>query len=837
MTRTLTLFALSFVTLLSQPVIGQCTNGSQFPSNTIVPDPGGAVTSITNCSWQQEYSVIGGVVAGNAYQFTIADGSYITIHQDTYNGPVLGHGTSPVTVVATTNGNLFAHWNVDANCATAQNCMATTVQRFLDCMPPTVTYSTDNDCVNDQFSLFILVSDTGDASSLSLVYTVNGGGLTVVNDIGLGNTVLGPFPLGASINVTVAHADNAACNVSFTGITNLPCAIESCGPDNYTHCYGNSENYVVHYQGTSTSPLTLHFNSGGISPSGNDQLIIRDGLLLTDPILYTGVGNAGDLTGVTVVSTNPDHALTLSMTSNTSFSCADGGVSPEWDYTVGCLDCSPATAGAGTVEQNCDLGTYTVSVPISDMGSADTLYIYNDLGVPPTMVLGPGTYTAGPFSVNALATLHISGGNQLCDVALGSFGSVGCPVLIDCTGPLYSATYCYNNYDARSWLYQSSGGQPLALQFSAGVIENVAYDHLVIHDGTDATGPVLWQHLATANEPLAGISVVSTGPAIFMEMTSDNTVSCADGFLGAASTWEWTVGCMDCTNPTASYAVQGDCQHHRFYVDVNVSDLGTADSLRLVTSMSADTLDGIGLGNTTLGPFPIGESVTLTLLNSTNELCRINSPQLTYALDSCVILACDPTMTTDCYSNGDTTWYTYTSGMNVPISISFLAGDMLDGDQVQLYNGLDTTAQLVYAGNYGGNLTGLALTSSNLSNAITLLVISDGAGSCATGEATAALQWSVGCGLVGQAEHVAAHPSVYPVPTTGQLGVYWPAELAAPRAWRLVDMVGRTVANADPAQLNGTNWSLDLSGVSVGRYVLHVVSNAGTTALPVLVGR
>lgn len=823
--------------LLPCSMIGQCTNGSQFPSNLITPDPGGAVTSITNCNWQVEYAGITGIVAGAAYQFTIADGSYITVHQDTPNGAVLGHGYSPVTVVAATNGNLYAHWNVDEACNVAQNCLATTVQRFLDCVPPTVSYSTDNDCANNEFSVFVLVSDTGDASSLSLVYTINGGNLTVQPGVGLGYTALGPFPLGAVINLTVAHGDNSACNVVINGITNLPCAIESCGPDTYTHCYGNSENYVVHYQGTSGAPLSLHFNSGNVSASGNDQLVIRDGLLLTDPILFSGVGNAGNLTGITVVSTNPDHALTLSMLSNASFSCADGGVSPEWNYTVGCLDCTAPIATAGNVVADCDLGVFTVQVSVSDMGSADSLLISNDAGVLPTLVLSPGSYQAGPFPVGSTVSLHVGGGNQLCDVALGEFQSVGCPVQIQCTGPLHNDSYCYTDLDSRSWLYQSTGGQPLALQFSAGTIESITYDHLTLYDGTDNTAPVLWQHSVAANESLIGVMAISTGPAIYMEMSSDNSVSCAAGSFGAAGTWHWTVGCLDCTNPVATYAVHGDCAHHRFYVDVNVSSLGTADDLRLVTSQGTDTLDGVGLGTTSLGPYPIGESISLSLINSTNELCHINSPQLTYPADSCVIIACDLTTTTYCYSNGDTAWYTYTSGINVPISISFSGGSMLSGDQVQLYNGPDTSAQLVYAGNYGGDLAGLSLTSSNPSNAITLLVISDGAGSCVTGEAATPLQWSVGCGLVGHSEANMSRPSVFPVPTTGHLDVYWPASNARPRSWRLVDAVGRSVAGGSPGTVNGGMWTLDLGGISPGRYVLRVLSDEGFTSVPIVVER
>ncbi len=835
LTRTLAFALLS--AFLQVPAWSQCTNTSPYPSNSIVPNSDGTVTTITTCNWQTEYSTITGIVANTAYEFTVANNLYITVHQGTFNGPVLGHGYSPLTVVATSNANLYPHWNVNDACGTAQNCAATTVRRFLDCVPPTVSVSTENDCDNEQFTVFVLVSDTGDASALSFVYTMNGGGLTVETGIGLGYHPLGPFPLGSLIDLTVVHDGNADCNVVVNDITNLPCAIISCGPDTYTHCYGNNENYLVHYQGDSNLPLSLHFNSGAVSPSGNDALVIHDGLYITDPILFSGVGNGGDLTGVTVVSTNPLHALTLHMTSNASFSCADGGVSPEWNYTVECSSCTQPVGEAGPTVPDCDAGTFTVPVVVIDMGGADTLWLQNSVGVDPFPITAAGTYTAGPFPVGAAVSLMLDNtASSVCDRQLGVFEAEGCPIAIQCTGPLHTDSYCYTNSDAKTWLYQSMGGQPLAIQFSAGTIESVSFDHLVIHDGVDASAPVLWQHTLTTNESLVGVMAVSTGPALFMEMTSDNSISCASGNFGAAGTWQWTVGCLDCTNPAATWEVNADCSHHTYTVALNVTDLGTADDLRVSNSLDPDTLNGIGLGITTLGPFAIGSSVSFSLINSTNELCRINSPSIGYNQNDCIIQACDLVTTEHCYANGDSLWYTYASGINVPISISFLAGTMLPGDQVMLFNGPDTTYQLVYAGNYGGNLAGLSLTSNNPVNAITLLIVTDGAGSCATGEAETAMQWSVGCGLVGSASTAAVHPEVFPVPSTGALRVIWPASLAEPRSWSLLDAAGRQVAG-DRIVQNAGGWSMDLSTVGVGRYVLWIRTDNGSQPMPVVLTR
>ncbi len=831
--RLLPSIALSLASIAGS--LAQCTNTSHYPNGTIIPDAGGAVTTITTCNWQTEYAEITSIVAGAAYQFTIADGSFITVHQGTYDGAVLGYGLSPLTVVAATNADLFSHWNTNSSCGTAGNCLTTTVQRFLDCIPPTVSYSTESDCTNNEFSVSVLVSDTGDASALAFAYTVNGGNLTVQSGIGLGFHTLGPFPLGAVIDLTVVHGDNSDCNVVINSITSAPCVIESCGPDIYTHCYGNSETYVVHYAGNSTYPLSLSFNSGSVSASGNDMLVIHDGLLVTDPVLFSGVGNAGNLTGVAVVSTNADHALTLTMTSNSSFSCADGGVSPEWNYTVGCLDCSPPEASAGAVITNCDLQHFTVDVDITAIGTDPNVEIANNVGVAATFASAPGTYTAGPFPLGSpvIITL-VNDQNSLCNVPIGTFMNGFCAAEVICGGSPVTGTYCYQNSDHQTWLYQNTSSQPLALVFSAGSIENVAFDHLTMYDGTDNTAPILWQHALGSTENLAGLAVVSTGSAMFMEMTSDNSISCADGNI---SGWIWTVGCLDCTNPTATFNVIPDCLHHRYSIDVHVTSLGSSPDLRLATSWSPDTLDGVGLGSMIIGPAPVGGSVHITLLNSQNPLCRIHSPDLSFPFDSCTTIACEPLAVEYCYANADTVWFVYRSGTSLPITLAFDQGELLPNDNLLLYNGPDTTAQLVFAGNLGGQVGGLVLTSNNPGNALTLLVASDASGSCATGEASPALHWTVGCGLVGIQDQEENGPLVYPDPASTELHVRWPTSQGAIVLMEIFDMIGRSLL----VDRSDTNWAdgrtIDITRLEAGNYMIRIATAAASRTEHILIVR
>ncbi len=1014
----------------------QCTNLSPYPPNATIATADGQATTITECNFQTEYATITGVIAGASYEFTMAGGAWVTVHQGTSNGPVLGYGASPLTVEAATAQNMFVHWNTDSLCGTAQDCHTTTVRLLAGgCTPPEVVTEVVPDCANNQFTVQVDVVNTGDATSVGLSWTVNGGTANTLTGLQAGTYELGPFTNLSLIDLIVIHAEQPACSVVVVDLTSSPCSILSCGPDTYTFCYGNNENIVRTYQGTSTYPLRLQFNSGSVSGSGNDALVIHDGLLPTDPVLFSGVGNAGNLTGVTALSTNPDHALTLTFTSNSSFSCADGGGLTPWNYTVVCLDCEAPAGVAGPVSTDCEAQEFTVAVNVTDLGTADSVLIANNAGEPWTTVLAAGQFIAGPFAVGTPVQLSlVNPESAICTVQLGTFENGFCPLQITCGEPALDQTYCYQDSDTHSWLYTNTGTESLAILFSGGSIESATFDHLTIYDGDDDTAPVLYNHILGSTEQLTNLLVISTGPSLYMEMSSDNSVSCgsgsqsqwfwtvgcldceqpeatwavvldcensqfsiaaeitalgsdpsitvtntggaatievtevgtynvgpfalgadvqvnlvvenslcsvhspvltsapcpligcgpyqfdlcypnnmdttvvyqsssafpiavifntgglmvngdliqvydgpdfqaplifsgsnggdlsglefvstnpdnalclrfvSDGFTSCASggvtvPWNWSVSCLDCTNPAATFELEEDCLHHGFNVAVNVSSLGSASDLRITDSWSGDTLSGVGLGTTMIGPIPVGQSAQITLLNSVNPLCRINSESFFLPQDQCVVTACEPLGVDYCYANADTAWFTYQSGENTPVTVAFASGQILEGDEVWVYNGLDDEAQLVFAGDFGGDISGFSISSSNPDNALTFQVISDGEGSCSTGEAATHISWTVGCGLVGMDEEQPVGALLFPQPCSDDLNVRWPGMRDASVMAELFDITGRCVLHEGYRAVPSAVRTLDVEHLPAGGYVVRLTSAHGVFSGQVVIQR
>ncbi|MBK8608457.1 MAG: hypothetical protein IPL84_00450 [Chitinophagaceae bacterium] len=123
------LLLLCFMVFLStQTAQSQCTNGSAF--GTITAPTNNTTVTITTCAFGGEYSTINSCVAGQTYLFnaTGGTGNFITIHQGTPGGTVLGFGTAPVSVVCTVSGPLYLHYNTNASCGTESSCHTGTVQ-------------------------------------------------------------------------------------------------------------------------------------------------------------------------------------------------------------------------------------------------------------------------------------------------------------------------------------------------------------------------------------------------------------------------------------------------------------------------------------------------------------------------------------------------------------------------------------------------------------------------------------------------------------------------------------------------------------------------------------
>ena len=79
------------------------------------------------------------------------------------------------------------------------------------------------------------------------------------------------------------------------------------------------------------------------------------------------------------------------------------------------------------------------------------------------------------------------------------------------------------------------------------------------------------------------------------------------------------------------------------------------------------------------------------------------------------------------------------------MAIVFDSGTVYGGDLVNIYDGADVTAPLLYSGNNGSDMTGFFVNSTNPDNRLTLQIIGDGFTDCASGGVQDPPTWRVFC--------------------------------------------------------------------------------------------
>ncbi|MFT3886194.1 MAG: T9SS type A sorting domain-containing protein [Flavobacteriales bacterium] len=292
----------------------------------------------------------------------------------------------------------------------------------VDCQPVLANYEVVDDCANGRFSVDVQIFSLGSATSVPIT---NNGGAAVVTASATGTYTVGPFPNGTRVVVKAENPANLFCTASSDSLSNGACPVVSCGPDHYTYCYANDDAGQWAYRSSDNGRIGIRFLSGTLA--ANDVLRIYDGL---DPFestpLFVSATTGEDLRGRVVITSadNADHALLMEVAANASGSCATGQAT-QWEYVVACYtDCTAPAATFSTVP-DCSNDRFSVSVALTSLGSASTVQLMNDAGVPAVSATAPGTYTVGPFASSARVVVGVEGDGVLCSIASAPLNGCG----------------------------------------------------------------------------------------------------------------------------------------------------------------------------------------------------------------------------------------------------------------------------------------------------------------------------------------------------------------------------------------------------------------------------
>ena len=292
----------------------------------------------------------------------------------------------------------------------------------------------------------------------------------------------------------------------------------------------------------------------------------------------------------------PPNQLNVSNISGTTadFNWTPGTGNDSWEYVI-LPTGSPAPTAAGTV-------TTVNSTQFADLEFLTTydVYVRADCGADDgySTWSGPVTFTT----------------TQQTDYT------------IECGVDVLNINYCYTNNDSTFWVFNSTDGFPLKITFNAGTIEGF-WDDLTIYDGSDNTGTVLFNNNDSDLDDFAGLVIESTLTSVYIEVDSDGFGSCesSDTYIP----WDFVVACKTCVTQSATYEVVGVCEpNQEFYVDVDLTDLGSAVNISMTDGLSTQTTQSTGMF--TFGPYEANSNVNITVTNSDDTSCSINSGDLTF---------------------------------------------------------------------------------------------------------------------------------------------------------------------------------------------------------------
>ncbi|MBS1583516.1 MAG: fibronectin type III domain-containing protein [Bacteroidetes bacterium] len=148
-------------------------------------------------------------------------------------------------------------------------------------------------------------------------------------------------------------------------------------------------------------------------------------------------------------------------------------------------------------------------------------------------------------------------------------------------------------------------------------------------DFTDA-GEELYTGTSSATNPttLAASIAIGSNPLGQHRMRIGSVAvapatPCYTGTLGSYE--DYTLNVLPCTPPAATATVVSDCANSRFFISVNVANLGDAASVGVHSDFAGDPggQASVGTGTVQIGPFPDLANVAVTVTHAGNSLCDL----------------------------------------------------------------------------------------------------------------------------------------------------------------------------------------------------------------------
>lgn len=530
------------------------------------------------------------------------------------------------------------------------------------CTSPTATYGIVSDCVNGpQFFVDVNITNIGSATSLT-VSDNQGSATQPATAAGLYS--FGPYANATPVIFTITNDQDSNCIVTSAAQSQTVCPpdcatspiIVACGDVTTTTLIAGAGAWNVDTCGFDT-PGTESMYSFTPPFDGIYSLQLTAATGGYIDYYYKAASGTCDTTGWTCIDDNnavgidPIGTLTAGVEYWILLD-SEGTTVRTHSFKINCPPtCTPSAATFAVVSDCVNAPQFYVDVNVTNLGSATSLTVSDDQGSATQSASAPGLFTFGPFpNATPVKITVLNDQDATCVITSSTLTLNVCPPAND----------------------EPAGASELILDLGTACGPNQI--NLVSNESTTGSPEVaptcgnyapangsgdIWYKIVVPNPDfkLNLTNVVSISGSFFT--VSGELYSGASGSFAAVGTcgntwpktytgltvgdtyylrlWDYNTDgigtfsiCgyyLDCVNATATYAVINDCVNApQFYVDVNVTSLGSATSLTVTDNQGspAQVVSNTGLVN--FGPFPNNTPVIFTIANDQNAVCTITSP-------------------------------------------------------------------------------------------------------------------------------------------------------------------------------------------------------------------
>lgn len=313
---------------------------------------------------------------------------------------------------------------------------------------------------------------------------------------------------------------------------------------------------------------------------------------------------------------------------------------------------------------------------------------------------------------------------------------------------------------------------------------------------------------------------------------------CYSGTYGETADFTVNVVAASCTPPSAQASVVPACTTNQFFIDVNVSALGSGTP-SISDGITSWPVSAIGVVN--VGPFASGSSVSLTLLHGSDSTCNLPLGSLSYtcppANDNCAdaqvltpggVFADNSVVGTNigatssnaetapgCASyNGSDVWYQVTVPNSGSITIETNNNTSAITDTgIAVYSGSCGNLTLIECDDddsLDGNFSLISLTNRTPGDILFIRVWEYGGDIQGTFRVSA-YDASLSSDLFDNSSFI-----VYPNPVKDVLNISYATEISSVR---VINMIGQEVLSKN---VNATSSQVDMSQLSAGTYIVNV---------------